>query len=162
MGTCPAFFWNRRQIQVNKEIHMIDLPTKAKVYCADGIGGRSTYIIGNPSKDEITHLVVQSSRPPFHEYIVPVVQIAEITDGRIKLKCTRDELNKMDRFEYEEYIRTELPGYLRWDNVPAIPGFTTEPVATFIPVKRQNIPPHESALHRGARVKATDGYVGAG
>ena len=36
---------------------MIDLPTKAKVYCADGIAGRSTYIIGNPNKDEITHTV---------------------------------------------------------------------------------------------------------
>jgi hypothetical protein len=130
---------------------MIDLPTKAKVFCADGIAGRSTYIIGNPNKDEITHLVMQSNRPPFREYLVSVVQIEETTDGKIKLQCTRDELNQMDPFEYEEYIRTEIPGYLRWDNVPAIPGFTTEPVATFIPVKRQNTPPDESALPCGPR-----------
>jgi hypothetical protein len=35
-----------------------------------------------------------------------------------------------------------------------------EPVATFIPLKRQNVPPGELALRRGARVEATDGYVG--
>ncbi len=139
---------------------MIDLPTKGEVNCADGIAGRSTYILANPTNDKITHLVVQSNRPPFHEYLVPVDQIQETTDGQIKLKCTRDELNKLDPFECEEYIRTELPGYLRWDDVPAIPGFTTELVTTFIPVKRRNIPQDELALRRGARVEATDGYVG--
>jgi hypothetical protein len=66
---------------------MIDLPTKAKVYCVDGIAGRATYIIGNLNKDEITQLVVQSNRPPFHEYLVPVVQIEQTTDGKIKWKA---------------------------------------------------------------------------
>jgi hypothetical protein len=92
-----------------------------------------------------------------------VDQIAETTDNRIKLKCTRDDLNQMEAFEYEEYIPTELPGYLQWPDphdVPAIPGYSMEPVATFIPLKRQNVPPGELALRRGARVEATDGYVG--
>lgn len=35
-----------------------------------------------------------------------------------------------------------------------------EPVATFIPVKHRNISQDELALRRGARVEATDGYVG--
>lgn len=139
---------------------MIDLPINAEVHCSDGPAGRSTHVIGDPINKEITHLVVKSYLPPFHEYLVLVDQVVETTEGQIKLQCTRDELNKMDPFEYEEYIRTELPGYLRWEDVPAIPGFTTEPVATFIPVKRQNIRPGELALQRGARVKATDGYVG--
>jgi hypothetical protein len=139
---------------------MINIPAKAEVYCADGIAGRSTYIIGNPTKDEITNLVIQSNRPPFHQYIVPIDQVDVTSDGRIKLKCTREDLNRMDPFEDEEYIRTELPGYLRWEDVPAIPGFTTQPVATFIPVKRRNISQDEVAPHRGARVEATDGYVG--
>ena len=139
---------------------MINIPAKAKVYCADGIAGRSTYIIGNPTKDEITSLVVQSNRPPFHQYVVPIDQVDVTSDGRIKLKCTREDLNRMDPFEDEEYIRTELPGYLRWEDVPAIPGFTTEPVGAFIPVKRRNISQNELAVRRGARVEATDGYVG--
>ena len=89
---------------------MIKIPAKAEVYCADGIAGRSTYIIGNPTRDEITNLVVQSNRPPFHQYVVPIDQVDVTSDGRIKLKCNRDDLNKMDPFECEEYIRTELPG----------------------------------------------------
>ncbi len=142
---------------------MIDLPTDAEVHCSDGIAGRSTYTIGNPVNRQITHLVVQSLLPPFHETLVPLNQVAETTDNRIKLKCTRDDLNQMEAFEYEEYIPTELPGYLHWPNphdVPAIAGYSMEPVATFIPLKRQNVPPGGLALRRGARVEATDGYVG--
>jgi hypothetical protein len=142
---------------------MIDLPTNAEVYCSDGIAGRSMYIIGNPINRQITHLVVQSFLPPFHQTLVPVDQVAETTDNRIKLKCARNDLNQMEAFEYEEYIPTQLPGYLQWPDphdVPAIPGYSMEPVATFVPLKRQNVPPGELALRRGARVEATDGYVG--
>ena len=142
---------------------MIDLPANAEVYCLDGITGRSTYIIGNPVNRQITHLVVQSLLPPFHETLVPVDQVEETTDSRIKLKCTRADFKQMEVFEYEEYIPTELPGYLQWPDphdVPAIAGYSMEPVATFVPAKRQNVPPGELALRRGARVEATDGFVG--
>ncbi len=139
---------------------MIDLPIKAQVHCSDGIAGRSTYIIGNPINGEITHLVVQSLLPPFHEYLAPIDQVTGTTDDQIQLKCTRGDLNQMELFEYEEYIRTELPAYLHWDDVLAMPGYNTEPVPSFILVKRQNIPQGELALRRGARVEATDGYVG--
>jgi uncharacterized membrane protein/sporulation protein YlmC with PRC-barrel domain len=107
--------------------------------------------------------VVKSYRPPFREVLVPLDQVEETTPSRIKLKCTRDDLNKLKPFEVEEIIRTELPGYLVWSDVstvPVIPGYTTEPVATNITVKRQNIPQGELAVRRGARVEATDGYVG--
>jgi uncharacterized membrane protein len=111
----------------------------------------------------MTHLVVKSYRPPFREVLVPVDQVEETTPNQIKVKCTRDELNKMEPFEVKETMQTELPGYIVWSEVttvPAIPGYTTEPVSTHITVKRQNIPQGESALRRGARVEATDGYVG--
>jgi hypothetical protein len=139
---------------------MIDLPIKAQVLCSDGPAGRSTYVIGHPVTHQLTHLVVKSYLPPFHEHIVPVDQVDEATPDQIKLKCIRKELNKMEPFEYEEYIQSELPGYLVLPDVPAIPGYTMEPVDTFISVKHQNIPPGELALHRGARVEAIDGYVG--
>jgi sporulation protein YlmC with PRC-barrel domain len=142
---------------------MIDLPTNAEVYCSDGIAGSTTYIIGNPANRQITHLVVQRLLPPFHETLVPVDQVAETTDNRIRLKCTRAALNQMQAFEVEEYIPTELPGYLLWPDphdVPAINGYSLEPVPTFVTAKRQNLPPGELALRRGARVVATDGYVG--
>jgi hypothetical protein len=139
---------------------MIDLPTKAEVHCSDGAAGLSTYVIGNPINHQITHLVVKSIRPPFHETLVPVDQVEETTNNQIKLKCTRDDLNKMEPFEVEEYRRTEMPGYLYWTHVqPAVVDMTDE-VEFYIPVKRQNVPAGEFALQRGARVEATDGYVG--
>jgi hypothetical protein len=142
---------------------MIDLPTNAEVYCADGIAGRITYTIGNPANRQITHVVVMGLLPPFHETLVPVDQVAETTDNRIRLKCTRAELHKMNPFEIEEYVQTEIPGYLYWStapDVPAVPGYTMEPMITFAPEKRRNVPVGEIVLRRGARVEGTDGYVG--
>jgi hypothetical protein len=139
---------------------MIHLPLKAEVHCSDGPAGRSTYAIGNPMSRRITHLVVQSLRPPFREILVPVDQVEETTDNRIKLKCTRDELIKLEPFEVEEYKRSEMPGYLYWPHVqPAVVDMSDE-VEIYVPVKRQNVPAGELALQRGARVAATDGYVG--
>ena len=142
---------------------MIDLPTQAEVHCSDGIAGRSTYIIGNPITHRLTHLVVQSLLPPFQEYLVPVNQVEETTDIRIKLKCTRGGLTKMDSFRYEEYIPADFPDYLSWPYVlPAQSGANRirQEVPTFTTVTHQNIPEGELALRRGARVEATDGYVG--
>jgi sporulation protein YlmC with PRC-barrel domain len=139
---------------------MIQLPLKAEVHCSDGVAGRSTHVIGNPINNAITHLVVKSYLPPFHEYLVPFEQIEETADDRIKLKCTRDDLNNMQPFEYEEYIHTEIPGYLYGPYF--VPGVehTSEWVNAYIPVKRRNVPAGELALQRGVRVEATDGYVG--
>ena len=169
---------------------MIDLPTNAEVHCSDGIAGRSTYVIGNPINHQITHLVVKTFRPPFHEYLVPVDQVAETTDDQIRLKCARDDLNKMRLFTDEAYICTEIPGYLHlpyvspaaeyrsdlylpyaaadmehispvyWPSARPDAGSMPGQGDTYIPVKRQNVPEGELALQRSARVEATDGYVG--
>ncbi len=138
---------------------MIDLPTKAEVHCSDGVAGRSTYVIVNPINRQMTHLVVKSLLPPFHEYLVPVDQVEETTPDLIRLKCTRNDLSMMEPFEYEEYIRTEMPDYLSWPYVLPM-GLYPEEVVKYIPVKRQNIALGEVAVRRGARVEATDGYVG--
>ena len=138
---------------------MIDLPTNAEVHCSDDAAGRSTYVIGNPVTHRLTHLVVKSEWPPFHEVLVPLDQVKETTPNLIRLKCTQDDFNKMEPFEYEEYIRTEMPGYLDWPYLLPI-GLYPEEIVKYIPVKRQNIPQGEFAVSRGAQVEATDGYVG--
>jgi hypothetical protein len=142
---------------------MIDLPMKAEVFCLDGPAGYFPHIVGKPGNHEITHLVVKSYLPPFHEYLVPVDQIKRTTNNRIHLKCTRADLNKMELFEYEEFIQTELPAYLLTSDVPDVPATpwgTLQPANTFVPVKHQNIPQDESTLERHTRVEAIDGYVG--
>jgi hypothetical protein len=142
---------------------MIDLPMKADVHCLDGLAGRSTGVIANPNNRQITHLLVKSYRPPFHEYLVPVTEIKETTEVRIQLQCTRDDLGKMEPFEYEEYVPSDFSDYPDWPSELydiAIPWNHMKEDMPYFDVKRQNIPGDEFALRRDARVEATDGYVG--
>ncbi|MEW6404145.1 MAG: DUF1269 domain-containing protein [Chloroflexota bacterium] len=138
---------------------MIDLSTKAEVYCSDGAVGLSTYVIVNPINHQITHLVVKSLLSPFCEVIVPVDLVEETTSDLIRLKCTQNDLRKMEPFEREEYIRTEILDYLSWPYVLPV-GFYPEVTVKYIPVKHQNIGLGEVAVRRGAQIEATDGYVG--
>jgi sporulation protein YlmC with PRC-barrel domain len=139
---------------------MINLPTKAEVYCSDGDAGLCTFIIANPVNQQITHLVVKSNWPPFQETLVPVNQVEETTPDRIRLKCTRDDLNQMKPFELNEYFRTERTDYLTWPYVLPPQGMVPEVMMTHIPLKLQNIPNDELAFRRGMQVEATDGYIG--
>jgi hypothetical protein len=142
---------------------MIDLPMKAEVFCSDGPAGHFTHVVGKQGNHEVTHLVVKSYLPPFREFLVPADQIEGTTNNRINLKCTRADLNKMELFEYEEFIQTELPAYILSSDVPDVPATpwgTMQPVNTIVPVKYQNVPQDESTLECRTRVEATDGYVG--
>jgi hypothetical protein len=142
---------------------MIGLPTKAEVYCSDGIAGLSTYVVGNPINHQVTHVVVKSLKPPFPEYLVPVDEVEESSPHLIKLKCTWDEMEKMDPFTDEEYLRTDIPSYLTWPYiVPDSSIYTAnkEEVPVYVSVKHQNVPPGELAVWRGAKIEATDGYIG--
>ncbi len=139
---------------------MINIPTKAEVYCIDGIAGHSTYMVVNPDNHQITHLVVKSHRPPFHEYLVPVEQVERTTPDRILLMCTRDKLHQMTPFEYDVPVPNEMPGFLYYPYVfPVVSNMPGE-VETYLPMQSQNIPQGEIAVRRGARVEATDGYIG--
>jgi hypothetical protein len=139
---------------------MIDLPMNSEVHCSDGIVGLSTFVIGNPINQQITHLVVKSLKPPFQENLVPLHEVTVTTPHRINLICTREAFEKMEPFEFEEYIRTKIPTYLTLPYSTNAPMVITEEVERYVPVKHQNVPPGELAVWRGAKVEATDGYVG--
>jgi len=138
---------------------MIDLPLKAEVRCSDGVAGFSTHVIGNPVDHKVTHLVVKSVQPPFNENLVPIDQLEETTPHLIKLKCTRNEFEKMEPFEVEEYI------YSRYSNYQMLPyqlpsQVLMDDVGEYVTVKNHNIPQGEITVWRGAKVEATDGYIG--
>ena len=139
---------------------MIDIPIEAEVYCSDGTAGNSTYVICNPINRQITHLVVKSNQPPFLEVLVPVDLVQETAPDRIRLKCARNDFEKMEPFEYEEYLQPEKPGYLYWPYALPLAGYISDEVEVHLPVKRRNIATDEFALHRGTWVEATDGTVG--
>ncbi len=115
----------------------------------------------NPINDKMTHLVVKSIRPPFHEVLVPVIEVLGTTPNQIRLKCTREELEKMKPFEVEEYVLTRYTTYLSPPIDPSV-KVLEEDVLAYEKVKRHNSPGGEKefAVWRGVRVEATDGYVG--
>ncbi len=137
----------------------MDLPTKAEVHCSDGMAGRSTYVIGNLTNYQVTHLVVKSLRPPFSEHLVPVDQVKYTSPHLIELKCIRSEMGKMEAFAYEEYARTEIPTYLGYPHILPITSVNEE-VPIEAPVKYHNFAPDEFAVCPGAQVEAIDGYIG--
>lgn len=138
---------------------MIDLPMQAEVNCSDGIAGLSTYIIANPINQQLTHLVVKSLKPPFSEYLVPINKVEATAPHQIALKCTRHELENMEPFTYEEYLRTTYPAYLTWPYATLSTPIVEE-VTSVVTVKHSNVPDGEVTVKRGAKVEATDGYIG--
>jgi sporulation protein YlmC with PRC-barrel domain len=145
----------------------MDIPVNAQVHCADGPCGRSSYVILNPTTEQITHLVVREAKFPHTEVLVPVSLVVETTADVIQLRCTTDELRRMEPFIETEYIQSELPEveyppisisylkgeYLMW------PYFVPD-LTEYRPVEHKHIPPYERAVHRDTRVNASDGYIG--
>ncbi len=135
----------------------MDIPVNAEVHCADGLCGRSTYIILNPTTRRVTHLVVKEKRFPHTEYVVPIDYVVEATPQLIRLRCAGHELAMFEAFVETEFVSSDFPEYtgdpyMKWPYVI--------PQAETLPVEHERIPPGELAIRRGARVEATDGHVG--
>lgn len=138
---------------------MTDIPLNADVECADGPGGKSTYVIVNPTTQQVTHFVVKEGGLHPTERLVPIDWVVETTHDLIRLRCTRDELAAMEPFFETGFIRRDIPHVdpvmsALWDRPYAVSQ------TTVVRVQHKHIPPGELAMRQGARVEATDGYVG--
>jgi sporulation protein YlmC with PRC-barrel domain len=140
----------------------MDIPVNAKVECADGRCGESTYLILNPVTRKVTHVVVQEKDLPHIERLVPISLVEDSTPQLIRLRCTSDELRGLENFVETHFISAD-PAYITswysgyeepmlWPYV--LPGSIT------MPIEDERIPPGELAVARGAEVHATDGHVG--
>ena len=137
---------------------MIDMPLDARVECADGLCGSSTYVVIEPTTQQVTHIVVKETRPPHAERLVSVDQIAETGPDVIRLLCSREGLARQDSFVETRFARTEIPRYrdIPLDDWP----FAVPRDVWTSPVKYRRIPEGELVVHRGAHVKAVDGRAG--
>jgi hypothetical protein len=146
----------------------MDIPMHVNVYCADGLCAESTYVLINPVREKVTHVVVKETRAPHTERVVPTETVLETTPDMILLRCTRDQLNEMDPFVETEYIRVEAPEELSGMAYSGSFGFGSTWMwpyylpkdAETVAVAQKQIPPGELAIRRGTRVDATDGHVG--
>jgi uncharacterized protein YrrD len=138
---------------------MMDIPIHAKVLSADGSAcGHTTYVVLNPVIEKMTHVVVQRSVWPNDQRLVPIELVTESTEDHIRLSCSKEELAKMDTFIETEFVESEVTQYLADPYVLNWPYRFSE--VDRIPIEHERIPIGELAVHRGARVEATDGSVG--
>jgi sporulation protein YlmC with PRC-barrel domain len=137
----------------------MDIPIGVDVECADGSCGKSSYVVVNPIRREITHIVVEPGgllvQP---ERLVPLDLVVESTPSLIRLNCTKDEFEALESFVDLEYIKGDLSDFDYAGEYLLAPYRLPDAVLT--PVEVEQIPPDELAVRRGARVEATDGHVG--
>ncbi len=143
----------------------MEIPLNAQVECTDGVCGSSAYVLINPVTEQVTHLVVQEAVPHHNEYIVPVDLVTTTVEGTIQLSCSKADLEKMDPFLHTRFIKEQIPDYegnigLSGMGSPYYWPYVSPDITVYGSMKDQQIPAGETAVFRGTRVKATDGYVG--
>jgi hypothetical protein len=134
----------------------IDIPLNAGVYCQDGRCGTSAYVIIDPVKDIVTHVVVRLE-DSYNEVLIPMERIAEADSTHVLLNCVRQDLKYFPSFMAVHFIEGIYPymsypagQYMFW---PYAILETTEEI-------KKQIPPGELPVGKGTRVKALDKYVG--
>jgi len=145
----------------------MEIPLNARVECTDGICGHSVYVVIDPVFDRVTHFVVRLDTSPNAEYIVPVDLITRTIVGTIRLSCDKEEIVKMNPFIRTTFIQENVPdrnfrypgGIYSSESYYYLPYVTSEPTLK-VPREHLQIPVGELAVKRGARIEATDGYVG--
>ncbi len=137
----------------------MEFPLNVDVHCSDGHCGRSNYIILNPVTEQISHIVVKEKQSPHIERLVSIKLIANTAAEVILLSCTKEEFAKLEAFNEPEFLYADVPQHATDPNLTMLWPFVV-PVKRIIDDKIRRIPPGELAVRRGARVRATDGWVG--
>ena len=125
----------------------MEIPIRADVECADGPGGEVTHVIVHAATKKVTQIVVKEAKSPHAERVVPFRFVAEATAKEIRLRCSRQELTRMQPFIRIEVVETA------WSQDGRMPTDVKK-------VKRLNIAEDELAMDTGTQVRATDGNVG--
>jgi sporulation protein YlmC with PRC-barrel domain len=134
----------------------MDIPIDAEVQCSDGPGGRSMLVIINPTTKTVTNIVVRERQDPHTERLVPIRYVVDTNHDFIRLSCTRHRLSEMREFIQTEFVRGDVAEFGDYDAY-MLHAYV---VPRWIATKHKSIPRGELAIHRGARVRTTDGKVG--
>ena len=142
------------------------VPIYEEVRCSDGAVGHSVYIVGNPVSNKVSHFVVKTKDKSKEYILVPVELILDSDSKGILLTCSSDEFFLLELFFKERFVDYDYDddadvtsiATVRVTNTLLFP-YTT-PASPTGPFPEKQIPPNEMAVHRGAKVMATDGEVG--
>jgi len=136
-----------------------NFPLNADVHCTDGLFGRSTHLLVNPATEKVTHIVVKRRREKQQKFMVPVRFVKETTPELILLNLTREKLKNFETFDRMYFSKRQIRRFGADPRMTLLWPYVV-PETKVIAGKYSSIPPGELAVRRGARVKATDGFVG--
>jgi sporulation protein YlmC with PRC-barrel domain len=134
------------------------IPVDAKVQCTDGYAGFVTAVVVDPVKQEVSHVVVKTSKDTDHA--VHLDQVERTEHDTIYLNCTIDELHQMHEFTETHYVKSENPDYSMYQSGSYQSPYVTNVREDYVPEEEECVPAGELAVHRGTKVAATDGNVG--
>lgn len=147
---------------------MKEIPVDAHVECTDGPCGKSIALIVDRKTRRVTHIAVEDETLQYAPYqrLVPGDQLAETAPGLIRLKCTRDELNRMRPYIHTRHVARESEDYTKFEGGGGAQGWRgewgTDSIAgeASLKVEEEQVPEGALAMHPDAEVHATDGQVG--
>jgi len=136
------------------------IPINAKVECTDGACGKSTNVIVNPVTRTVTHVAIEDkSLPDNPTRLVPVANVAAVTEDRINLNCTRADCAKLGPFVVADFIQ-ESPSRGAYSSGEDYHAQYVLDDTGYDEFDEQEIPEGEVGLYGGMRVEASDGRVG--
>ena len=137
-------------------------------HCADGACGEVIRVVVDPVARAVTHLVVEPEGREGLGRLVPL-DLVEVTDGQIRLRCTLAEFEKLDSAEETQFV-PGTRGYEAYGpeqvmsqpwfslGAGAVPGETVSGISET--VTYDAVPLGEVEVRRGEPVHATDGTIG--
>ena len=129
----------------------MDFPINVDVFCSDGQYGKTTAVIVDPATEKVSFIAVSDPNRLYTEYLVPVSEIASVETTKVQLKCSKADLEKLDKFSEAEFL--DIP-YYGYDTVDGM----SDPMSNVY--RKENVPEGAVAVVRGLSVEATDGFVG--
>jgi uncharacterized membrane protein/sporulation protein YlmC with PRC-barrel domain len=126
------------------------------VKCTDGMAGRTSATIIDPTTYRVTHIVVRQREAPQAERLVPIERVEEATEDLITLDCSRSELGTMPEFVVTTFRQVEVPGYAGAE----IHRTHYMPHSETLDARQDRVPMGRMGLRQGADVRASDGRVG--
>jgi nucleotide-binding universal stress UspA family protein len=126
---------------------------RAPVRTVDGdLAGEVHRVVIDLDQRAIVSVVVLGRGPLARDVLVPVDLIADLAEDQLTLRMTRDELDQLPDFAYNEYV-TPPPTWTLL--VPRIIG-----PAWLSAAQRKRISPHQQDITPGSHVLAVDGDIG--
>ena len=136
-----------------------NFPLNAEVHGTDGLFGRSTHLVVNPANERVTHIVVRGRKTQQPNFMVPARFVKETTPDLILLDMTREQIKTLEPFDQMHFSQRQIQRYGADPRMTVLWPYVV-PEKKVIKGKYTAVPRGALAVHRGARVKATDGFIG--